>query len=78
MQILFETAPCLSQASVCPVKREARREAKGRRSPPPPRRERRASAPPEDETPEIPVTGGEGEMKVEVQPAAEAGGGMAE
>ena len=51
----------------------------GWRSPSPPRRERRASAPPEDETPESPVTGEEGEIKVEVQPGVEAGRGeMAE
>ena len=65
--------PQLSQANVCPAKRAARRMAKGWRSPSPPRRERRASAPPEDETPEGPETGKEGEMEVEVQSGAEAG-----
>ena len=63
----------LSQASVCPVKREARRIAKGWRSPSPPQRERRASAPLKDETPGGPGRGSEGEMEVEVQPGAEAG-----
>ena len=65
-------------ANVCLAKREARRFAKGWRSPSPPRRERRASAPPKDETPEGPATG-MGEMEVEGQLGAEAGGGgMAE
>ena len=69
------SGPHLSQANVCPVKREAWRVAKGWRSPSPPRRERRASAPPENEAPENPVTGGpEGEMEAEVQPGVEAGG----
>ena len=64
---------------MCLVKWEARKVAKGWRSPSPPRRERRVSAPPEDKAPESPVTEEEGEMEVKVQPGAEAGGGeMAE
>ena len=45
-----------SQASVCPVKKEARRVAKGWRPPSPPRREW-ATAPPEKGTPESPGPG---------------------
>ena len=60
----------LSQANVCPGKREARRVAKGWRPPSPPRRERRESAPPEEEAAESPVMGEEGEVEVDVQPGA--------
>ena len=55
---------------MCPAKKEARQLAKGWRSPSSPRRERRAAAPPDDETPEGPVTGEEGEMQVEMQSGA--------
>ena len=61
------------QPHSCPVKKEARRLVRGWRPPPPPRRERRAAAPPEDD-PRGPVTGREGEVRVEVQPRAEAWG----
>ena len=50
------SGPHLSQANACPVKREARRLAKGW-PPSPPRREYRGLASPEDETPEGPATG---------------------
>ena len=68
------SGPHLHHANVCQVKREARRVARGWRPPSPPRRERRASTPHEDETPEGLVTGEEGEMEVEMQPGAKAGG----
>ena len=71
--------PHLSQANVCPVKKEARQLAKGWKSSSPPRRERRASTPPEDETPCGPVTGmSEMYPEVERQPGAEAEWEMAE
>ena len=70
VQKLLGTAS--SQANVCPVKREARRVAKGWRPPSPPRRER-GSAPPKDGTPVSPVVG-EGVMQVEVRSGADPGG----
>ena len=64
------SGPHLSQANVCPAKKEARQLPKGWRPPSPPRRVRRATAPPADETPEGPVPE-ESEMEIEMQPGAE-------
>ena len=59
------SGPHLSQANVCPVKKETHQLAKGWRPPSPPHRERRASTPPDSETPGNPVTE-EGETEVEL------------
>ena len=67
----------ISQANVCPVKKETRQSVEGWRSPSPRRRGRRASAPLEGETAEGPVTE-EGGEEVEVQPEASGVEGMEE
>lgn len=64
--------PHLSQANVCPEKRDARQVAKGWRSPPP--RRQRGTPPPPDNTPSgAPASSKEVEVGMEEDPVSEGG-----